>query len=77
MGYTSDDSKVRGDVFKESGKWYETIQLNMKGLYDEALTQDAVRAAFNRDYEGMFKGMTLVVLEPYHKHAHPVSMKLP
>jgi hypothetical protein len=88
MGFAVEDSKVRGDLFKDvqlnGGKWYETVALDMRGYYDNhempgggwRSIHDSVLACFQEQVGG-HHGMLLVVLEPYHVDSHPVSVWVP
>lgn len=87
MGFTVNDSMVRGDLFTETGKWKYTITLDMTGLYNFGPTPyDAVREAFyTKVVEGInqpkrntrnFAGWKLVVLEPCHEFSYPVLLRL-
>ena len=75
MGYHEDDSMVRVDFFKPSGKWYTTEAVRWTGSYD-----GEIHVAFERSLlkhfggEVRMSGMTAICLEPYHKHAHPISL---
>lgn len=74
MGYAVEDSKVRVDRFKTSGKWYDSWQIDMAEHYRATSLHDAVRecclaAGMNTE------GYTLVCLEPYHQHSHPVMLR--
>jgi len=76
MGYDARDGLVRADVFKASGKWCSDLALNMEGDYDVPLVYDAVARAVHRAgvVERFGDEVTVVVLEPYHKNAHPVML---
>lgn len=74
--YSNNPETVRADLFKDSGKWYTTVELNMGPYYDEPLIHDAVRRAYVDNISPNMSGMTVVVLEPYHKHSHPVMLKV-
>lgn len=77
MGYSESDSDVRMSLFKPSGKWSRDAAVNMGGVYHEPLIHDAVAKAWLAAHDGMppAEGWTIVCLEPYHKHAHPVMLK--
>jgi hypothetical protein len=81
MGYTEKNWMVRADRFKASGKWYDMFALDMEGLYgaDQGapLIHEAVCRALNAqvlrtDHPHPESGWFVVVLEPYHEHAHPI-----
>lgn len=67
---------VRCEIFKEQGKWYETVAFNMEGLYDVPLMHDAILNRFVKTIGG-HHGMWIVILEPYHVNAHPVMLRVP
>lgn len=72
--FTIDESKVRVDLFKPSGKWYDTKAihwLDYTGYIHEAFKL-SIQAGLGTKYEGM----TAVCLHPYHKDAHPLMLKL-
>ena len=77
MGYTEDDSMVRVDFFKESGKWYTTEAIKWIGYDGNILIHDAFSLSlFYHLYENnklrLFE-MQAICLEPYHSHSHPIS----
>lgn len=69
--------------FKPCGKWYDDIQIDMYKYYNEpVLIHDAVLKAYldwctattpSRE-DPTHRYFTLVVMEPYHRHAHPVMI---
>ena len=75
MGYVEDDRMVRVDFFKESGKWYCTEAVMWTGSYT-----DLIHSSFEESLADHFDrvvrlvGMTAICLEPYHQHAHPISL---
>lgn len=85
MGYDVDESKVRGDVFTENGKWKYTVCLdysnclwNSPDIWTE--TRRALREATGQNISGVMfdeipAGWILVVLEPYNKFSHPIIVK--
>lgn len=85
MGYTDDPTKVRGDLFTDTGKWKYTVVLDYDGgdyhdgdLWVQALA--ALARASERKISGVTleeipEGWTLVVLEPYSKFSHPITVK--
>lgn len=82
MGFNHDDTKVRGDLFTESGKWKYTVTLDYTGgdwdywdLWWEA--RQALRRATEAGTSGVTlkripDGWHLVVLEPYGRTSHPI-----
>jgi hypothetical protein len=79
MGFHINDSMVRVDLFKPSGKWSESFAIDMGEFYNELLIHDAVTKAWLKTREIQdplhWKEWTLVCLEPYHKHSHPVIIR--
>lgn len=85
MGYTYDDSRVRGDLFNERGKWKYTVVLDYRGgdywtwdLWSEA--RNALARATRSGVSGVSLkdipyGWTLVVLEPYSRNGHPIIVE--
>ena len=67
---------VRVDIFKESGKWYDTLELDMDKQYNTLLIHDAINNAMAIQHpqwtHGKNAGFHVVVLDPYHKNSHPV-----
>ena len=83
MGYTIHSSHVRVDRFKESGKWYDTLEVDMEDHYYDNIIQDALRRSINESYSHvnnfvdgwLAQGGSFVCLEPYHQNSHPVMLK--
>ena len=82
MGYTTNSSHVRVDRFKESGKWYDTLEINMENHYDDLNIYKALRDSINETMQfenyvqrWLSQGGSFVCLEPYHQHSHPVMLK--
>lgn len=75
--YSDNEYMCRCDVFKASGKWYDTIALNMAGLYNAPVLRDAIRKALHGHpmYVGSDPDTYFVVLEPHHVHSHPVMIR--
>ena len=85
MGYTTNPSKVRVDIFKSSGKWYETVELDMnKGWDKTTILHDQFKKAWIEQYPHRptvdnrldSDGWFLVCLEPYHENSHPIVVWL-
>jgi hypothetical protein len=83
MGYSSKNSHVRIDRFKSrTGKWYDSLELDMYGFYNESLIHDALRKAIEKQFNESINnfledGFFIVVcLKPYHVHSHPIILKL-
>lgn len=88
MGYTVNESMVRVDIFKPSGKWYESIAIDMNEFYNEPIIHDALKKALakgdtnDRKWEtidGSERTLTskfAICLHPYHENAFPICVWL-
>lgn len=80
MGYTTNESAVRADLFTENGKWKYSISLDMEGNYDEVNIWKAIPRIVRSQYGSVvhkpYEGMWIVILEPCWKYSHPIMMKL-
>lgn len=81
MGYSEEDSAVRVDFFKPSGKWYCTEAVKFIGEW-KASSDNLIHDAFKRslrehfkDEPGRLSDMVAVCLEPYHEYSHPLMLK--
>lgn len=74
MGYTTDDSMVRVDFFKQSGKWYTTESVKWVGDYNEGIHSGFAESLRQHLGERM-QDMDAVCLEPYHELEHPLMIK--
>jgi hypothetical protein len=89
MGFSDDNSMVRVDFFKPSGKWYMTEAVKWTGPYhgtDEhgkiTLLHDAFRQSLRdhlvqTDGRTRLAGMRAICLEPYHEYAVPLCFDIP
>lgn len=77
MGYIDDDTMVRVDFFKPSGKWYSTEAVEWVGGYSGVSIHDAFAISLRNlhDYKVYYSEMDAVCLEPYHEHSHPIMIK--
>lgn len=85
MGYDNNDSMVRVDFFKPSGKWYTTVALRWdryksKGFEDMEkleLINDTFRRYLTKQFYDLFVRDKLIAicLEPYHEHSCPLMVK--
>lgn len=75
MNYSNDESMVRVDFFKPSGKWYTTEAVKWTGGYRDVHIIDAFKASLREHLEGRLSDMDAVCLEPYHEHQHPIMLK--
>ena len=76
MGYSVSDSIVRMDIFKRSGKWAESVAVDMASAYQDEDIHTAVLNCYMAQ-DGRYKGCTLVCLKPYHKFSHPIMVTIP
>jgi hypothetical protein len=91
MGFTTNDSRVRVDFFKPSGKWYGTGSIDMRVHYNGPI-HDCVRQACEAEQalgsrgewghtftpaEWLAGGGSIVCLEPHHEHSHPIILRGP
>ncbi len=79
MGYTTDSNKVRIDVWKESGKWYTTAQLDWDNYGNswtkgDELIHETFKRCLAEQFKGVFKNMRVTCLEPNHVNSHPISI---
>ncbi len=76
VNYSDDESMVRVDFFKPSGKWVDTEAVKFLGYNDCILGAFAksLREHF-KDNPLRFSDLDAVCLEPYHKHSHPIQLK--
>ena len=73
--YSENSGSVRVDYFKPSGKWAYTNSVDMSDYWDVPSVHDAVRSAILDAFGVLDESYyTIVVLEPYHKHAHPIMI---
>ena len=72
--YSNKPQMCRCDFFKESGKWYGTVEFEWL-YYDKSMSiHDAFYRSLHACCNGHYTGMTAVCLEPYHELAHPVML---
>jgi len=81
MGYTTDSRHVRVDRFKESGKWYDTLEVVIPDeYYDHWNIFQALEMSINEQYGENYvvgwtnQGGSFVCIDPYHEHSHPVML---
>lgn len=79
MGYSADDTMVRVDFFKPSGKWYTTEAVRWTGKFaGGSLIYEEFKKSLVDHFKstpGRLSDMTAVCLEPHHKHSHPLMTK--
>ena len=80
MGYTSSNSHVRVDFFRQEGKqgrlkWYTTEEVVMSDYhYTNSSIYDAFSDALLAHLGGRLVDMVAVCLKPHHQHSHPIAM---
>lgn len=73
--YSDNPNDCRVDFFKESGKWYDTIQVTFEPKdYADTQIHDALRNALEKACPNNYQGLQAICLKPYHKHSHPISL---
>lgn len=88
MHFNLKPGMVQGELFKppapgaDGYKWKYTVQIDMTEHYSDLNIYEAVVAAYIKtppSVRGVIDGATgylLVVLEPYHRNAYPVAVKI-
>lgn len=79
MGFTTKEGMVRVDLFKESGKWYDTVELDMNKrevYFYKGPIVDRISELFQQQYPGRYQDMTAVCLEPYFENKFPIMWKV-
>ena len=81
MGYSPDESMVRVDIWKDSGKWYDSIQLkwdrySTKIDDDVELIHETFRRCLKEQYPNCYIGMRATCLEPYHVNSFPLMISV-
>jgi hypothetical protein len=82
--YNARPNNCRVDIFKESGKWYDTISVSFKDNEWKARNADGAFNPIHKSFSNAlheairdnFKGCYAVCLEPYHENAHPLMIKI-
>lgn len=77
MGYSKNDSMVRVDFFKQTGKWYTTEELLWDRFHSTINGEfEDIRETFKRLLDEQFPfnytEMFAVCLHPCHEHEHPI-----
>jgi hypothetical protein len=81
MGYIEDDSMVRVDFFKHSGKWYTTEAIKWDRYLSRnpnteelELIHETFRRCLDEQLGERLREMIAVCLEPQHENAHPLMI---
>lgn len=72
--YSIDPNSCRIDIWKKSGKWYTTEVVVFRDSDYRGCIHKALKNAIDDDFNGLYKGMLITCLEPYHQHSHPISI---
>lgn len=84
MGYTDDETQVRVDFFKPSGKWYCTEAIrwdryNVRSVVNGESTYESPEDTFKRCLQEQLKDrlseMVAVCLEPYSDMGYPLMCR--
>lgn len=78
MNYSVNSSHCRVDIFKPSGKWYQTLVIDTEEYYYDLIhdaVEKALKDSLGKNHEEFHKGWYGVCLEPYHENSHPVMLK--
>lgn len=78
MGYSDDDTMVRVDFFKQSGKWYCTEAVKWTADWRACYTNlihDAFAKSLRDHLDNRLSEMDAICLEPFHEYSHPVQLK--
>jgi hypothetical protein len=77
MGYSEDDSIVRVDFFKSSGKWYTTEAVKWTGEWknEDHLIHEEFAKSLRDALGNRLKDMDAICLEPYYECPFPIQIK--
>ena len=73
--YSENESSVRVDFFKSSGKWYMTKAIDWTGGYKNCCIHEAFEKSLFDNFGNAFTEFDAVCIEPYHEHSHPIQRK--
>jgi len=82
MGYTTDEEMVRVDIFRDNFKWYATVAMYWDRYTSEnPITgyeniYDTFKRCMSEQFREEYQGMIAVCLKPYHKHSHPLMIRI-
>lgn len=77
--YSNEANSVRVDFWKPSGKWKYNEAVKWTGDYDYE-RGNLIHASFAKSLRDHFgdkhrlEGLRATCLDPYHQHAHPISI---
>lgn len=72
--YSADESMVRVDFFKPSGKWYTTEAVRWTGEYRGGCIIESFHKTLIYHLGGRLEGATAVCLHPFHENSHPIMV---
>jgi hypothetical protein len=77
MGYSDDDSIVRVDFFKPSGKWYTREAVKWTGEFTSRghLIHEEFAKALRDALGDRLTDMDAICMEPYYEHPFPIQIK--
>jgi hypothetical protein len=78
MGYSVDDSMVRVDFFRPSGKWHDTQAVKWTGSFTSGLVSEEFAKTLRdyfKDAPNRYGEMDAVCLEPCHRNAYPLMIR--
>ncbi len=80
MGFTIENNMVRVDLFKESGKYKDTISLKFDRYFTEIdnkieLIDDTFKRCMQEQYPNI-RNCICVCLDPYHEHSYPLMLRI-
>lgn len=74
--YSDNESSVRVDFFKPSGKWYTTEAVQWTGEWNkDTLIHEAFAQSLRDHLKGRLSGLDAICLDPYHELSHPICIK--
>jgi|WetSurMetagenome_2_1015567.scaffolds.fasta_scaffold107942_3 hypothetical protein len=81
MGYTENDSMVRVDFFKPSGKWYNTEAIKWDRYYsidpktgELEFPAQTLRRCLDEQLGNRLSEMIAVCLDPYCENSYPIML---
>ena len=71
--FSENESSIRVDFFKPGGKWVFTRAVQWTGGYKDCCIHTAFKESLV-EAELLLPHYTIVCLEPYHEHSHPLCL---
>jgi len=80
MGFTEDETVVRVDFFKESGKWYVTEAVKWTGEWEskKQLLQDSFTQSLRDHFQNnpqRLSEMDAICIHPYFEYSFPICIR--